>query len=43
MELVTELVDRARDLEDPDAPPLVITALMHPPSRTADADLDRGK
>lgn len=36
VELMTELVERARDLEDPAAPLLVITALAHPPSTSAD-------
>jgi hypothetical protein len=32
LELVTELVERLRDAEEDDAAPLVITALLHPPS-----------
>ena len=33
LELITELVEKARDMEDPSTEPLVITAVMHPPSR----------
>src|SRR5712691_5448112 len=32
LELMTDLVERARELEDPDAEPLVLTALAHPPT-----------
>ena len=30
IELITELVEKARDLEDPSVDPIVITAFMHP-------------
>jgi hypothetical protein len=33
LELITELVEKARDMENPATEPLVITAVMHPPSR----------
>ena len=33
LELMTELVIRARDAEDPNAEPLVVTAVAHPPTR----------
>ncbi len=32
LELITELVEKARDMEDPAIEPLVITAVMHPPT-----------
>ena len=32
VELMTDLAARARELEDPDNPPLVITAAVHPPT-----------
>jgi DNA-binding transcriptional ArsR family regulator len=32
IELITELVEKAKDLEDPDVDPLVITAFIHPPT-----------
>ena len=32
IELIAELVEKARDLEDPDVDPIVITAFMHPPT-----------
>lgn len=32
IELITELVEKARDLEDPAIDPIVITAFMHPPT-----------
>lgn len=32
IELITELVEKARVMEDPAVDPLVITAFMHPPS-----------
>jgi DNA-binding transcriptional ArsR family regulator len=32
LELVTEFVEKARDSEEPNAEPLVITGVMHPPS-----------
>src|ERR671935_2460317 len=32
IELITELVERARDAEEDDADPLVITAVLHPPT-----------
>ena len=33
LELVTELVEAVRQAEEEDADPLVITAVLHPPSR----------
>jgi DNA-binding transcriptional ArsR family regulator len=33
LELISELVERARDLEDPDEEPLVITVTFHPPTQ----------
>lgn len=33
LELIVEFFDRARDAEEPDADPIVLTALGHPPSR----------
>jgi DNA-binding transcriptional ArsR family regulator len=32
LHLITELVERARDMEDPDEEPLVLTTLFHPPT-----------
>jgi DNA-binding transcriptional ArsR family regulator len=32
IELITELVEKAKDLEDPDVDAIVITAFMHPPT-----------
>ena len=32
IELIAELVEKAKDLEDPEVDPLVITAFMHPPT-----------
>jgi DNA-binding transcriptional ArsR family regulator len=32
LELITELVERARDMEDSSLEPIVITAFLHPPS-----------
>jgi len=32
IELITELVEKARHLEDPSVEPIVITAFMHPPT-----------
>ena len=32
LELITELVEKARVMEDPGVDPLIITAFMHPPS-----------
>ena len=37
IELITELVERAKDLEDADVDPLVITAFMHPPTSRGEA------
>jgi DNA-binding transcriptional ArsR family regulator len=34
IELITELVDRARDAEEDDVEPLMITAVLHPPTLT---------
>jgi hypothetical protein len=33
IELITELVERARDSEEDDVEPLMITAVLHPPTR----------
>ena len=35
IELITELVERARDAEEEDFEPLMITAVLHPPTRTS--------
>jgi hypothetical protein len=35
LELITELVEKARDLEDSSLDPLVVTAFLHPPSSGA--------
>jgi hypothetical protein len=32
IELITELVEKAKELEDPHVDPIVITAFMHPPT-----------
>jgi DNA-binding transcriptional ArsR family regulator len=37
IELITELVEKARDLEDPSVEPIVITAFMHPPTSRGEA------
>jgi DNA-binding transcriptional ArsR family regulator len=37
IELITELVERARDLEDASVDPIVITAFMHPPTSRGEA------
>jgi DNA-binding transcriptional ArsR family regulator len=37
IELIAELVEKAKDLEDPDVDPLVITAFMHPPTARGEA------
>ena len=37
IELITELVEKARDLEDASIEPLVITAFMHPPTNRGEA------
>jgi DNA-binding transcriptional ArsR family regulator len=34
LELITELVEKARDSEQDDADPLIITAVLHPPTQT---------
>jgi DNA-binding transcriptional ArsR family regulator len=36
LELITELVEKARDSEDEEAQPLVITAVLHPPTSSFD-------
>jgi hypothetical protein len=33
LELVAEFVEKARDAEDDSADPIVITAVLHPPTR----------
>jgi DNA-binding transcriptional ArsR family regulator len=37
IELIAELVEKAKDLEDADVDPLVITAFMHPPTARGEA------
>jgi DNA-binding transcriptional ArsR family regulator len=37
IELITELVEKAKDLEDPSVDPIVITAFMHPPTSRGEA------
>ena len=32
VELIQELVEHARDAEDPSLPPIVITTVLHPPT-----------
>jgi len=32
LELITELVEKAQELEDPDSDPLVVTITFHPPT-----------
>ena len=32
LELITELAERARELEEPDVEPLIITTVFHPPT-----------
>ena len=43
LELVTELVEKARDAESDDAEPLVITAVFHPPTASPTGDPARGR
>ena len=38
LELITELVEKARDDEDESADPLVITAVLHPPTSSPSFD-----
>jgi len=38
LELITELVEKARDAEQPGAEPLVITAVLHPPTASPPTD-----
>jgi hypothetical protein len=33
LELITEFVEKARDSEEDDADPLIITAVLHPPTK----------
>jgi DNA-binding transcriptional ArsR family regulator len=35
LELITDVAERARDLEEPDADPLIITVVFHPPTGSA--------
>src|SRR5438067_961144 len=35
LELITDVVETARDLEEPDAEPLIITMVLHPPTGSA--------
>jgi DNA-binding transcriptional ArsR family regulator len=35
IELITDVVETARDLEEPDAEPLIITMVLHPPTGPA--------
>jgi DNA-binding transcriptional ArsR family regulator len=37
IELITELVEKVQELEDPSIDPLVITAFMHPPTSRGEA------
>jgi|SRR3954471_9557804 DNA-binding transcriptional ArsR family regulator len=37
IELITELVEKARDLEDTSVDPIVITAFLHPPTSRGEA------
>jgi hypothetical protein len=37
VELIQELVEHAREAEDPSRPPIVITTVLHPPT-TVDLD-----
>jgi DNA-binding transcriptional ArsR family regulator len=37
IELITELVEKVSDLEDPSVEPIVITAFMHPPTARGEA------
>jgi DNA-binding transcriptional ArsR family regulator len=41
LELITELVEKARDAEDAGAEPLVITAVLHPPTASPVSDSSR--
>jgi DNA-binding transcriptional ArsR family regulator len=41
LELITELVEKARDAEEADAEPLVITAVLHPPTASPVSDSSR--
>jgi DNA-binding transcriptional ArsR family regulator len=43
LELITELVEKARDAEDEDAEPLVITAVLHPPTASPHVDSSRNQ
>ena len=38
IELITELVEKARDLEDSAIDPIVITAFLHPPTNRGEAE-----
>ena len=42
LELITELVEKARDAEDEAADPLVITAVLHPPTASPHGGSSRG-
>ena len=43
LELITELVEKARDAEEEGAQPLVITAVLHPPTASPTGDSPRGR
>ena len=43
LELITELVEKARDAEEEGAQPLVITAVLHPPTTSPTGDSPRGR
>ena len=38
LELIAELVEKARDAEDESAEPIVITAVLHPPTSSPSFD-----
>jgi DNA-binding transcriptional ArsR family regulator len=38
LELITEFVEKTRDAEEPDAEPLVITTVLHPPTHQSTSD-----
>jgi hypothetical protein len=35
--MITELVEKAQEIEDPSVDPIVITAFMHPPTSRGEA------
>ena len=38
IEMITELVEKAQEMEDPSVDPIVITAFMHPPTSRGEAE-----